>query len=484
MRILYIIIGLVFVMGIFACSDDTGNYDYRELNKVTLSGLANEYNVDQYDTLRINDLELNFSIKENADLSYEWVMRRVNSDLNTARVVSVERNCKGYIEEMPGLYTAYLCVTDNTNDLKYYHEFNVIVNTVWANGLFVLSEAKDGTAMLSMQRRDKPDASLKYDVFEMNNPDFGQLGRKPVQVYEGGTGGGVYIVCQEGERKLLKLNEDDLKLLQYWDESTVGDYSGTFVPEYFSNEQGNGMVLSEGKLFLFNYADNNMLYKPIEGYDFSWVGTSPSLAGEYYYAFDETSQTFKKLEKNKNPLLYDKVTTLEELNSAGQTYLASGVMKTGDYDWIQYPVLYDPATGMEHYYEIHIGGDYDYETWEYIEFFNYSEKMTRSATLDKDGVCLLSKNSYWYASRGNKVIRYYFSERSVAQDWITDLKGRVTEMIFGADESRIFVATYDGAKSYIYEIDARNANKHLNAPIELEGKVVSLCVVNGHKWVY
>lgn len=474
-------IGWAFMAGLFACSDDTGNYDYRELNKISLSGLAEEYNVDQFDTLRIDDLELNFSVEENTNLTYEWVMRRQNSELNTARTVSTGRNCRGYIEEKPGGYTAHLCVTDQTNGLKYYHEFNVIVNTVWANGLFVLSEAKDGTAVLSMQRRDKANAALKYDIFELNNPDFGQLGRKPVQVYEGEDG--IYAVCQEGERKLIKLDEDDLKLLQYWDESTIEGYSGGFVPEYYSNEQGNGMVLSEGKLFLFNYLKNGIAYRPVEGYNFSWAGTTPSLFSDYYYAFDEDSQTFKVLEKNKNPLLYDKVTTLEELNTAGQTYLASGINKVGGYDWIQCPVLLDPVTGMEHYYEIHIGGEYD-ENWNYVKFFNYSEKMTRPATMDRNGSCLLSKNSYWYASRGNKVIRYFFSATSVAQDWITGLKGTVTEMIFGNDESKIFVATYDGTKSYIYEIDARNANKHLNDPIELDGKVVSLCVVNGRKWVY
>lgn len=483
MKLLHIIIAVAFLTGIAACSDDTGNYDYRKLNKITLSGLTEEYSVDQFDTLRIDDLQLDFSIEENADLSFEWMMRRANADLNTTRVVSTERNCRGYIDELPGRYDAYLCVTDRTNDLKYYHDFNVIVNTVWANGLFVLSEAEDGTAVLSMQRRDKPNAPLVYDVFEKNNPDFGQMGRKPVQIWEG-DGGGIYVMCREGERKLLKLDRDELALQQYWDESTIDDYSGSFVPEYFSNEEGNGMVLSEGQLFLFNYANNAIIYKPVTGYDFSWGGTTPSMLSTYYYAFDEVSKTFKKLEKKKNPLLFEKVTTIEDLNTEGQTYLASAHMVMDDYDWAQYPVLYDPETNMEHYYKIYAYEDYDDETWEYFEYFDYEEVAIRPATLDKDGCSLLGKNFYWFASKGNKVIRYFLSSTSVPQDWLTDLKGSVTAMIFGKNENTIFVATYDGTKSYIYEIDSRNPNVQLNAPLELEGKVVSLCVANGYKWKY
>lgn len=478
-RILYMIVGLIFIFG---CSDDKGNYDYRTLNKITLSGLEKDYSVDQFDTLRIDDLKLDFALEENTDLAFEWVIRRVNSDLNTSRVISTDHNCRGYIEEEAGMYNAYLCITDRTNNLKYYHEFLLHVNTVWANGLFILSEAADGTAVLSVQRRDKLNSPLKYDVFELNNPGLGQLGRKPVQICSGIMTGDITILCQEGERKLLKINDEDLKLLKYWDETTVEGYTGTFVPEYFSNEQMNGMVLSEGKLFLFNYADNNTLYRPIEGYRFSWVGTTPSLNSNYY-AYDEDSQTFKHLESGKIQVQYDKMTTLDTLKTAGQTFRAAGIMKLEDFEWAQCPVLYDPATGMEHYYEIHIGGEYD-DKWNYIKFFNYSEKMARPALMEEGGACLLSKANYWYASKGDKVIRYFFSETSTPQDWITGLKGTVTEMIFGKDESQIFVATYDGTKSFIYEIDARTPGKLVNEPIEVEGKVVSMCVSNNDKWIY
>ena len=111
-----------------------------------------------------------------------------------------------------------------------------------------------------------------------------------------------------------------------------------------------------------------------------------------------------------------------------------------------------------------------------------SEIMSRQAVLDENSVCLLSNANYWYASKGNKIVRYFFSATSEVKDWFTNFKGEVTNMIFDSKEDRIFVATFDGTKSYIYEISAVESEEQLNAPLELTGKVVSMCVVG--KWMY
>ena len=152
MKIRYIITSLLLVLGI-ACSDDQGNYDYRELNTITLDGLVKDYYVDQYDTLKINDLNMNFALDSNVDLAFEWVVKTKNKD--TRRVVSTDHFCNGYITEAPGGYDAWVCVTDRSNDLKYYQEFNLTVNSPFQNALYVLSETADGSAVLSLQRRDK-----------------------------------------------------------------------------------------------------------------------------------------------------------------------------------------------------------------------------------------------------------------------------------------------------------------------------------------
>ncbi len=476
MRLLYIIIGLYVLTGMFAaCSDDEGNYDYRALNTITVEGLNQEYSVDQNDTLRIDGIKPNFALQENSDLAYEWSVRK--------RVVSTDLNCRGYITESPGTYDSYLCITDRTNNLKYYYEFKLVVESAYSKGLYILSEMADGTARLSVQRRDREDAPVMNGVFELMNPDLGHLGSKPVQItYDDAWTHSVFVVCREGDRKLLQIDPKNLYLKQYWNETSIGEgYTGSFVPDYFCNYMGVGMILSKGELYMFNYGHNNTLYYPVEGYNFSWVGTNPTFSNEVYYAYDENSQTFKMLRSKINPLLFNEVTTLEEFNTAGQTYQAVGTISKSTYDRVVYPVLYDPATGTEHYYEIDIDVEYD-DDWNSFYTYNYTEKMTRLAVMERGEVCLLSNASYWFVAKGNKVIRYFFSANSEVQDWITDLKGTVTSMLFDSTQDRILMASYDGTKSYVYEISAVNPNQQLKAPLEVEGKIVSMCAVG--KWKY
>lgn len=480
MRTLNIIVSLFLLTGLFSCAEDEGNYDYIVLNTITIDSLLDEYSVDQYDTLKIDGVKLNFALEENADLEYEWAVR--------GRVISTERNCRGYITEAPSWYDSWLCVTDRTNNLKYYKYFKLTVETPYSKALYILSETADGTAKLSVQRRDKENAPLMNEVFELNNPDLGHLGKKPVQItFDDAWGYRLYVVCQEGERKLLKINPENLLLEQYWDEASIGEgYTGTFVPEYFCNDMGAGMVLSEGKLFLFNYSSNNSLYRPVDGYHFSWVGSNPTLSSGYYWAYDEDSQQFKMLERKTNPLLFDKVTNIDTLLTIGQTYRAHGVIRQGDFDEVMYPVLFDPQTGMEHYYELNCMSDfyYDEEKNEYVSVddFRATEKMVRPAVMEPEGVCLLSDASYWYVSQGDKLVRYFFSGTATPDDWYTDFKGRVSAMIFDEEQERVFVASCDGAKSYIYELSAVNPNQLLHEPFVVDGKIVSMCAVGSWKY--
>lgn len=54
-------------------------------------------------------------------------------------------------------------------------------------------------------------------------------------------------------------------------------------------------------------------------------------------------------------------------------------------------------------------------------------------------------------------------------NWFTDFKGEVTNMIFDSEEDRIFVATFDGTKSYIYEISAVEPDEQLNQTFRVDG---------------
>ena len=467
---------VLLAAGMFSCDNDSGNYDYSNLNTITINGIPEDtvYIVDQNDTLRIGGISFSFALNENDNLEYEWVLNR--------KLISTERECRALVTEVPGDYSGYLCVTDLSNNLKYYQEFDVRVATTYSNGLYVLTEKADGTASLAIQRRDRENAELRDGLFELSNPDFGELGRKPVQLayYEDGMAETkyIYVFCQEGDRKITFLSSEDLSLQRSWNETSIagGSYDGTFIPEYFMLEMGDGMVVSEGNLFLFNYSGTGTLASPITGYDFSWAGVSPGISTMTYAAYDEASDTFYELSNmlTGNSMMYEVYNVLGgTLNTAGLTFLTCG---TTDIDPVTKdicPVLYNPETGEEHYYRISL---VDYM------FLEIAEEAVRPATLDEKGIALLSNASYWFAAKDNVLIRYFFSSSSQPENWTPALEGDITAILFDDEQARIFVAAYDGTNSYIHEFSTASANTELAEPLEVEGKVVSMCVVGN--WTY
>ncbi|MFR3330186.1 MAG: PKD-like family lipoprotein [Odoribacter splanchnicus] len=483
MKILYFLTGILMVAGVVSCADDNGNYDYATLNTITIKGMADEYIVDQNDTLWVDTLRLDFALEENAEVAYEWVIRAQSGE---AEVISTAKNCGGRITQAPGSYTmSYLCVTDLTSDLKYYYPFRLTVNTPYQIGLYVLSETADGTAKLSMQRRDKENAPMMDNLFELCNPDLGILGKKPVQLsyydWMKVSSSGLVVLCQEGDRKISLLNEETLLLEQYWNESSIENYSGSFEPVFYNDDMGGTVLDREGRVFTFNYSDNKTLYAPaeIENTRFSWIGGG-SLASTQNYAYDEVSQQFVMLKNTDNPLKFDRMSPIDSLDTEGQTYRAFAV----NGDRTLFPVLYDPSTGMEHYYELETIEEHDEYWTQYWYVYNHKEKAVRSAVMEEDSKCLLSDMDYWYVSKGNRVVRYFFSATSNVEEWTPGLEGRVTALMFDYEQDRIFVAAYDGTKSYIHEFSAANAKEELAEPMEVEGKIVSMCMAGLGDWIY
>ena len=222
-KCLYIFIVLFWAIG---CADDDGNYSYSTVNEIGIDSIKELYTIDQFDILEIEPY-LNFKIGNTEDLSFEW---KVNNN-----VISTSRICDGMVTEDPtpsgsAGYTAFLCVTDNATNLKYYKSFTVRVGTAYTNSLYILSENAEGNAKLSMQRRDRSKAPLIHDVFETANPLLGSLSKQPKQVYY--YNNNFVILCAEGDRKMVAMNPKTMKLERIYGEEVIkGEYSGTFTPQ-------------------------------------------------------------------------------------------------------------------------------------------------------------------------------------------------------------------------------------------------------------
>lgn len=184
MKQLYLISLVLTVMGFSSCYDDKGNYDYHELEVVsidtTATGIQTEYAIMRYDTLQLEpkiyfEGELVTDAK-NFPLDYEWTIFSATTGLGSNMVVDVigtERKLNAVITRTGGNYYVQLVVTNRNDGIKQFWRIPVAV-----------SEVFDGGWMVFYERSDRPgysDLALIYNPWTKLNVNYN---RSYINLYE------------------------------------------------------------------------------------------------------------------------------------------------------------------------------------------------------------------------------------------------------------------------------------------------------------
>lgn len=159
-----------------ACYEDKGNYDYSELNDITIDLGNTQFTAAEGETISITPV-LTFALDSTeANLSYEW-----NLD---GRVISTDRNLSWVVDTTSSQSRCYYRVLDGSTGVTYLAYTSFQLTDKYDNqGWMILSE-KDGSSSFSYIREDASGASYveNPDVFaEMNGEP---LGGKPVGLLE------------------------------------------------------------------------------------------------------------------------------------------------------------------------------------------------------------------------------------------------------------------------------------------------------------
>ncbi len=469
------------------CTEDHGNYDYSQINSIAIGGLEEQYNVDRFDRLNITP-ELQFAEGENLNLGFEWVVN--------GHVISTDRVCDAEITEAANgttsdnisPYDSYLCVTDLDNNLKYYRDFTVKVTNAYSISLYMLSELADGTASLSMQRRDKPDAPVVTDVFEKANPDFGSLGKYPqALVYHPSPANYatkyMQVVCKEGDKKIASLLPATMSYEMCYNENAVlGGFSGQFAPTFMHTSDMGGVVTANGNAFLFDYWGNTtispLLVSP--NYNIVWGDINNMTPTAGIAVYDEKAYNFMELSSSVSSTTTFSVKKM--INAApltGQKYLASAPPTMSPntaygMDAHHRVILHDGTTA--YLYDINLSLELSFVTWDMEMKTSCTLKGTvPGSVINANTVCAMGySGTYWFLGNGPKVQRLFY-DGGTPVDWYTVPKGNVTAMLFDLSNKRVFVASWDGTKSYVYVLDAQTPQTLLEStPLEVPGKIVSM----------
>lgn len=175
MKQLYLFFLALTIMGFSSCYDDKGNYDYHELEVVsidtTATGIQTEYAIMRYDTLQLEpkiyfEGEL-VTDSKNYPLDYEWTIFSATTGLGSNMVVDVigtERKLNAVITRTGGNYYVQLVVTNRNDGIKQFWRIPVAV-----------SEVFDGGWMVFYERSDRPgysDLALIYNPWTKLNVNY------------------------------------------------------------------------------------------------------------------------------------------------------------------------------------------------------------------------------------------------------------------------------------------------------------------------
>lgn len=444
---------ILFLLG-YGCADDQGNYDYDVLNTITIDSIHKSYNVIRYDSIELIQPELSFKLEQNTDLSYEW---KVNY-----KVVSTQPYLNVPIDAPLGRQNAALIVTDNKTGVQYFKEFEVNVTTSYANGLIVLSERADESAMLSYQRRDKKGQPFQTDIFEEINPRQGKLGNQPQKIILSSNMQSqyfYYILCKEGEKKLTTLDANTLELTQIDNETTVsGGYHGSFFPTAITQSASGGVVLSEGKLFTFNMFSSGKLYRPVPGdYYLDWTDFNQVYGAYAQFGYDRNSQQFLVFTPTPDDqYTYDNYFPYHEIdkydgevvNTSGQEFVAAGSTGTPYVMEDKKIILRNRADNKAYFYTFNINIDLNETYTDVIAVAPYglTLNMTKENFITDESVCCFAPlNRYWYIANGREITRLFWDSGSNAKVFTLpgDIKGEITVIAFDEEENEMYVGIYD-----------------------------------------
>ena len=147
----YTIVVLLSILSA-SCSKDLGNYEYHDINELSIRGVMPEYTVrTSVDTLRIRPtISATMDDSDTSKYNYLWILR---TNTLTWDTISRKKDLEYPIRLNPVPYELYYRVEDKGTGVTWIANTKILVSTPFSRGLLIMGEDEEGYAeaeMLSM----------------------------------------------------------------------------------------------------------------------------------------------------------------------------------------------------------------------------------------------------------------------------------------------------------------------------------------------
>lgn len=234
---LIILISAFISLFVTSCYKDLGNYEYAEINEITIEGIEPEYTIDVDKVIEIKPNLVATQYSDTTKFTFQWTF--------DGKEVATTKDLTMTVNLSTGQRNGKYIITDIKTGVKTYTKFLLNVSSATAGDLYVVLSKSKGKAELSYLRLDKENSEFVVNYFE-DRMGF-SLGTKPQQL-------------------------------------SFVDFGSTLDGVYpYINEFGGSFVLVDNKSYIFNKSTMDMdtlsYYLKGENYSDAQVYPRPDISG-------------------------------------------------------------------------------------------------------------------------------------------------------------------------------------------------------------
>lgn len=464
-----------------ACASDDGNYDYHEVNDLTISGMESSYEVEQFTNLTIKP-QISGTLSYNeSDYDFAWYVYQFNSTM-VPDTLSHEKDLNVDISLTPSSnYALVLQIDDKVTGRRTIQRADLTVVNSYSKGLAILSDV-DGMAQVSFINSI---GHITEDAYQAVNGR--PVGRGPLGIYLLGRGGntGQYIAIA---------TEDSTVCCDNIDFSYAKNFQDMF---YFPSSPGRLQAVLEAAYPFTEVVivDGGVYQRSIYSFDgemYLNYGTkvkgSGSLAPFDFYK-DNTQPFFYDTERKC--FVYDYYgSSIEDLSSGygneywdatdvGMDMIWGGCVNDNDDQAHVYGIMQDTDGKRYIIYGIK-GWSYDLETyasWYYITPQGKREISGDFASASIFAVSSLDPNYIYYASGSTIKCVSVITGNAISE---YSLDANIDCMMFDpSDNTKLYVGTSNGSRSansgsvYVLQMASDGQLTEQDSYKNICGKVVS-----------
>ena len=162
MKIRYILLLIITVLGVSSCYDDKGNYSYDPKNDIKITFDASYFEAILGEKIKLTP-RLTFAIDSNdVDLSYKWTF--------LGKEISDQRNLEWVVDTVTSNHNVYLNVTDNRTGVTFSGGISAMLSSAYAKEAWVVLAKQ--TESLFCHISEKPKKMMEVSMVNSRIPIF------------------------------------------------------------------------------------------------------------------------------------------------------------------------------------------------------------------------------------------------------------------------------------------------------------------------